>query len=157
MSITLLHPMGSPTYLGHFQRRNLVESTRTVLNLAEVLAENPSSCRVDAIVLNALVTELGLVAGESDASSIAAVVLSSESDESAPTTSNVEITITRLKPELLADNGQLVVLELLKGFLVLEILDDTAGVDHTRAEEPEILHDEVSLLLKWTISHAHQL
>ena len=137
----------SLTYLGHFQGRNLVEGARTVLNLAEVLAENPSSFGVDTIVLDTLVTELGLVAGKSDASSIATVVFRSESNESAPTATNVKIAITRLESELLADNDQLIVLELLKGFLMLEILDDTGGVDHTRAEEPEILH-EVRLLLK---------
>jgi hypothetical protein len=126
MSIVASPSHGSLTYLGHFQRRNLVESTRTVLNLAEVLAKNPCSGGVDAIVLDALVTELGLVAGESNTSSIAAVVLRSESDESPPATSNVEVTITGLKSELLADDGQLVVLELLKSFLALEILDDTS-------------------------------
>jgi hypothetical protein len=78
-----------------------------------------------------------LVAGQSNASSIATVILRSESDESTPAASNIEVAITRLKSELLADNDQLVVLKLLKSFLVFEILDDTAGVDHARAEEPE--------------------
>jgi hypothetical protein len=148
MSIVPSPSYRSLTYLGHFQRGNLVESTGTVLNLAEVFAENPRSGGIDTIVFDTLVTELGLVACESNASSIAAVVLRSESDKSAPTASNVKVTITGLKSELLADGNQLVVLELLKSFLVLEILDDTAGVDHARAEEPEISNDEMRALFK---------
>lgn len=136
------------TYLRHFQRGNLVERTGTVLNLAEVFAENPRSGGIDAIVFDTLITELGLVACESNAGSIAAVVLRSKSDKSAPATSNIEVTITRLKSELLADDGQLVVLELLKRFLALEILDDTASVDHARAEEPKIFNDKMRVLFK---------
>ena len=141
-------PDGDLTYLGHFQRGNLVESTGTVLNLAEVFAENPRGSGIDAIIFDTLVTELSLVACESNAGSIAAVVLRSKSDKSAPATSNIEVTITGLKSELLADNGQLVVLELLKRFLALEILDDAASVNHARAEEPEIFDDEMRVLLK---------
>ena len=139
-------PHGNLTYLSHFQRGNLVESTGTVLNLTEVFAENPRSGGIDAIVFDTLVTELSLVACESNAGSIAAVVLRSESDKGAPATSNIEVTITRLESELLADDGQLVVLELLKGVLVLEILDDAASVDHARAEEPRIFNDEMRAL-----------
>lgn len=141
-------PHGGLTYLGHFQRGNLIESTGTVLNLAEVFAENPRSSGIDAIVFDTLVTELSLVACESNAGSIAAIVLRSESDEGAPATPNIEVTITGLKSELLADDGQLVVLELLKRFLVLEILDDATCVDHARAEEPEISNDEMRGLFK---------
>ena len=148
MSIVPFPSLGGLTYLGHFQRGDLVESTGTVLNLAEVFAKNPRSGGINAVVFDTLVTKLGLVACESNAGSIAAVVLRSESDKSAPATSNVEVAITRLKSELLADDGQLVVLELLKRFLALEILDDAARVDHTRTEEPEISNDEIRVLFK---------
>lgn len=118
------------------------------MNLAEVFAENPRSGGVDSIVFDALVTELSLVACESNAGRIAAIVLRSESDKGTPATPNVEVTITRLKAELLADGGQLVVLELLKRFLALEILDDAASIDHTRTEEPKISNDEMRVLFK---------
>ena len=39
--------------------------------------------------------------------------------------------------DLLADGGELVVLELLKRLFNGEITDDTRGVDHAGAEEPE--------------------
>lgn len=148
MSIVPSASHGSLTYLSHFQRRNLVESTGTVLNLAEVFAEDPRSGGVDSIVFDTLVTELSLIACESNAGRIAAIVLRSESNKGTPATSNVEVTIARLKAELLADGGQLVVLELLKRLLAFEILDDAAGVDHTRTEEPKMSNDEMRVLFK---------
>ncbi len=41
-----------------------------------------------------------------------------------------------VRTDLLADDGELVVLELLEGLFAGDVSDDTGGIDHAGAEEP---------------------
>lgn len=43
--------------------------------------------------------------------------------------------VSGLEIELIANNGQFVVLQFLKGLLLVDVRDHARGVDHARAEE----------------------
>lgn len=47
-----------------------------------------------------------------------------------------DVLVGRLEVELVADDGELVVLELFEGLFLVDVEDDAGGVDHTRAKEP---------------------
>ncbi len=40
--------------------------------------------------------------------------------------------------EFFADDGELVVLDLLKGLLLVKVEDDTGGINHAWAKEPKV-------------------
>jgi hypothetical protein len=100
--------------LGHFQTDNLGVVAGTSRDVAVVQAENASTFWVTAIGQNTFISELGLVPAESDSSHFTAVVFVGKCCEGAPPTSDIKKAISGLKIELLADNSELVVLELLE-------------------------------------------
>lgn len=57
-------------------------------------------------------------------------------DEGSPSAADVEKLVGRLKVEPLANESELVVLELLERLGPGDVLDDARGVDHARSEEP---------------------
>lgn len=65
----------------------------------------------------------------------------SESSKSAPAAANVEEVILGLKVELLADNGELIILELFERLRLRERGRDTGSVNHARTEEPDRSRD----------------
>lgn len=115
----------------HLERDNLVKGTWSILDITEVLAENASLGGVNTVGLDAGVSEGGLLAGEGNAGSVDTVVLGSKGDEGTPSASNVQETIAGLEAKFLADDGELVILELFEGFSLGEVGDDTTRVDHT--------------------------
>jgi hypothetical protein len=58
--------------------------------------------------------------------------------KSSPSTANIEQLVARLETNLLADDSELVILELFEGLLLRGVRDDTRGVDHARAKEPPV-------------------
>ena len=140
------------TYLGHLERNNFSVGTLSAGGVACVGADNLGPLGVAAIVLDALVAESSLVLGKRDTGDTAAIVLVREGSEGTPAATNVEKVVFGLEIELrhvlvdtggrwgvtrlLADNGQLVVLELLKRLLPVDITNDTRRVNHARAKEP---------------------
>ena len=58
--------------------------------------------------------------------------------------------------DLFTDDGELVVLELLKGLLLGEVRDDAGSVDHARAKEP-IGQERVSIPILHVSVVAYQL
>lgn len=123
-------------YLGHLQRDNLGEGLLGS-NFTVILAENPSLSRRNAVVLDPLVSEDGLVLAEGDSGNVAAKVLRGVSGEGSPSTTNVEEGVGRLEFELVADEGELVVLEFFETFFAVDVVDDSRSVDHARSKEPE--------------------
>jgi hypothetical protein len=97
--------------LGHFQTDNLGVVAGTSRDVAVVQAENASPFWITPIGQNALISELGLVLAESDTSHFTAVVFVGKCSEGAPPTTDIEKVISGLKIEFLADNSELVVLE----------------------------------------------
>lgn len=113
--------------------------TRAARDLAVVHAQNTSLVVAHTIVLDALVAERGLVLTQSDAGDVAAVVLRGERAEGAPAAADIEQTVLGLQVELRAHKGKLVVLQFLERLRARDVLDNTRGVDHARAQEPIVL------------------
>ena len=124
------------THLSHLETNDLGEGTLLRGDFSVIHAKYSGTAGVTVIGPDPIVAELGLILAESNASNFASVVLVSESSESTPPTSNVEQAIVGLEVEFLANHGQLVVLELLKAFLLLDVQNDTRSIDHAGTEEP---------------------
>lgn len=124
--------------LGHLQTGDLVVLARRDGNIAVVHAQDFALLLRNTGLAEAAVAPSSLVTSKSNTGSMRAVVDGGELGQSAPTAADVEHALTRLEADLLADNGHLVVLELLEGLFLLDVADDTAGVDHARAKEPAV-------------------
>lgn len=75
---------------------------------------------------------------ELTSSDVRAIVLSCESNESSPSTSNIQHLVSGLQVQLFAHHRHFVVLQLLKSLHTIDVLDDTGSVDHARTKEPRI-------------------
>ena len=92
----------------------------------------------DASFAEAVVAPGGLVAAKGHAGGAGVVVDAGVFGEGAPAAADVEQGVALLQADLLADYGELVVLKLLEGLLVVDVRDNPAGVDHAWTEEPAI-------------------
>lgn len=92
----------------------------------------------DAVLLDAVVSEGGLVQAEGDTSRVRSVVLSSIGGEGTPTASDIEMTLALLELDLLADELQLVVLHLFESLLLCDVTHNTGGVDHAGSKEGSV-------------------
>lgn len=140
--------------LRHLKRGNLLVAANGNGNISVVLANNSALLLGDTNLAHAAVAPSGLVTAESDTSDVGTVLLASEAGKGTPTTANIEHRVALGETNLLANNGEFVVLELLKSLLAVDVRDDTGGVDHARAKEPavEIITTVVvvaDLLLVW--------
>jgi hypothetical protein len=124
--------------LGHLEAGDLVVAAGGDGDLAVVHAEDLGLVLLDANALEAVVAPGGLVATECDTSNVCTVICRSELGECTPTAADVEHPLALLQADLLANNGHLVVLELLERLLLVDVGDDTRGVDHAWAEEPAV-------------------
>jgi hypothetical protein len=98
--------------------------------------------RSDAVGLDVLITEHGLVLAESDTGDITAVVFSCVGGEGTPTAAYVKETIFRLEVKFRANETEFVVLKFFEGGVLVSINDNTGGIDHAVAKEPEMGEDE---------------
>lgn len=127
--------------LNHLQRQNLVVLLLSALgegNVSVVHAQNSGLGGGDTVLGQVVVSVLGLVLSKSDTGDVNTVLLGSKSSESSPSTADIENLLTLLQVGLLTDDSQLVVLHLLKSLLLVDVGDDTGGVDHSGAEEPGV-------------------
>lgn len=122
--------------LGHFKTDNLGEVTGATWDFPVVHAKDTCLVGSDAVGLDALITELGLVLAEGDTGDITAVVFSCVGGEGTPTAAYVKETIFRLEVKFRANETEFVVLKFLKGGVLVSINDNTGGVDHAVAKEP---------------------
>ena len=123
-------------HLSHLETNDFVEGTFLRGDFSVVHAKDTSTVGITTVDPDPLVTKLGLILAESNTGDFAVVVLVSESGKGTPSTSNIEEAIIRLEIEFLADDGQFVVLELLKAFFLLDIQNNTGGIDHAMTKEP---------------------
>ena len=124
--------------LGHLQTSNLLVPTSNGGSITVVHAQNLALRFFNTSFAKTVVSPFGLVAAEGDSSNVSIIVDRSEFSQGTPATAEIEEGVTGLKTNLLADNGQLVVLELLKCLFLVDVADDTGGVDHTRTQEPSV-------------------
>lgn len=124
--------------LRHLETGNLLVAALGDGNVTVVHAQNLALLLGDANLAHGAVAPGGLVAAESDTGSAGAIVLAGEAGEGAPAAANIKQAVALLQTNLLADDGHLVVLELLEGLLPGDVGNDTRGVDHARAKEPAV-------------------
>lgn len=124
--------------LRHLETGNLVVTALGNGDIAVVHAQNVALLLGNANLAHSGVAPSGLVASKSDTGSAGTVVLTGKSSKSSPTTADVEEALALLEVDLLANDGHLVVLELLESLLLGNVGDDTRGVNHTRAQEPTV-------------------
>lgn len=124
--------------LSHLEARNLVVVALLGGDLAVVHAEDAALRLGDTVLAKTLGSESSTSLGKSNTSDVNAVVLGSVGSERSPTTANVEHAVSGLEVELVADHVELIVLELLKSLLAVNVTDNTRSVDHTGSKEPRV-------------------
>lgn len=124
--------------LSHLETGDLLVAAVNPGSITVVRAQNTRLGVLNASLAKAVVAPGGLIAPESDTSDFSTVVDGSVLSKSAPATAKVENLVAGLHTDLLTDNGQLVVLELLEGLFLVDVADDTRGVNHTGTKEPSI-------------------
>lgn len=130
--------MTNTDVLGHLETGDLLV---TALNTGRitVIGANDTALRfLNASLAETVVTPGSLVAAKSNTGNLGAVVNGSVLGKSTPATAEVKHLVTGLNTNLLTDDGKLVILELLKGLLAVDVTDNTGGVDHAGAEEPSV-------------------
>lgn len=123
-------------HLGHLETNDLGEGTFLRGDFSVVHAKDAGAGGITTIILNPFITELGLILSEGDTSNFTAIVLVCKSSEGAPSTSDIEQAIVGLEVEFLANDGQLVILELLEALFFFDIQNDARGINHARTKEP---------------------
>lgn len=71
-------------------------------------------------------------------SDVGAIVFGGKRSQCSPSAPNIQHPVPLLQVELLADHGELVVLQLLEGLLAGDIGDDAGSVDHAGSKEPRV-------------------
>lgn len=124
--------------LRHLETGDLVVLALGNGGIAVVHAENTGLVLRNANLAQAVVAPGCLVAAESNTSDVGAVVCRGEFGEGTPATAQVEHAFAGFEANLLANNGELVVLELFKRLFLVDVGDDAGGVDHAGSEEPAV-------------------
>lgn len=124
--------------LSHLKAGDLVVTTLWNWDVTVIHAQDAGLLLWNAGIAEASVTPGSLIASKSDTGNVCAEVDRGELGKSSPSAADVEHSLALLEIDLLADNGELVVLKLLKGLLLVDVGDDTRGVDHTWAKEPAV-------------------
>lgn len=124
--------------LSHLETSDVLVSTLNTGSIAVVTAKNAALVLLNSSLAKTIVTPCGLVAAKSDTGNVSAVVGRGVLSKSSPAAAKIEDLVTGLNTNLLANNGQLVVLELLEGLLLVDITNNTGGVDHAWAKEPGV-------------------
>ena len=124
--------------LGHLEAGNLLVTTLGDGDITVVHAQDLALLLGDASLAQSIVTPGSLVATKSDAGGLGTEVDAGEASQGTPAAADIKQGLALLETDLLADDGELVVLELLQRLLLVDVRDDTRGVDHAGAEEPAV-------------------
>lgn len=130
--------MSHANVLGHLKTGDLLVFALWDWDITVIHAEDLALLLRNTSLAKSIVTPSSLVAAESDSSSLCTVVDTGEFGKSSPSAADVQKSLAFLEIDLLADNGKLVILELLKRLLLVDIRDNTRGVDHAWAKEPSV-------------------
>lgn len=124
--------------LSHLEAGNLVIASRGNRGVTVVHAQDVALLLIDANLAEGIVAPSSLVATQRDTSSLGAVVDTGKTSQSTPTAAKIEELLALLETNLLTNDSQLVVLELLETLLVIDVGNDTRGVNHAGAQEPGV-------------------
>lgn len=107
-------------------------------NIAVIHAEDSALLFCDTGFAEAVVSPGSLVTTKGNTSNIGTKVDTGKLSQSTPATSDIKHALILLQINLLAYDGKLVILKFFKSFLLVDVGDNTGGVNHTWAEEPSI-------------------
>jgi hypothetical protein len=124
--------------LSHLETGDLVVLALWNRDIAVIHAENSALLLGDTSLAETVVSPGSLVAAKSDTGNLSAKVDTGKLGQSSPAASNIKHALVLLKVNLLANDGKLVILELLKGLLLGDVGNNARGVNHTWAKEPPI-------------------
>ena len=124
--------------LSHFQTGNLVVPALRNRDISVVHTQNLTLVLGNPIPFQPRITPRSLVAAQRHTRNMRTIIDRSELGERAPTAPDIEHLLALLEPDLLAHDGEFVVLQLLEGFFGRDGGDDAGGVDHAGAEEPAV-------------------
>ena len=124
--------------LSHLKAGDLVVAAGWNWDITVIHAQDSALLLWNASSAEASVAPGSLVATKGNAGNVGAKVNAGELGKSSPSAANIEHSLAALEINLLADNGELVVLELLKGLLSVDVGDDARSVNHAWAEEPSV-------------------
>ena len=130
--------MADTNVLSHLKAGDLVVTPLWNWDVTVIHAQDAGLLLWNAGIAEASVTPGSLVTSKCDTGNVCAEVDRGELGKSSPSAANVEHSLALLKIDLLADNGELIVLKLLKCLLLVDVGDDTRGVDHAWAKEPAV-------------------
>lgn len=139
--VNLLQELGEVTHadmFGHLQTGDLVVAALGDWDISVVHAQDVALLLRDTNLAHSVVAPSSLVATKGNTSSPRAVVGAGKAGKGAPATANIQESLALLETDLLAHDSQLVVLELLKALLSVDVGDNSRGVDHTGAQEPGV-------------------
>jgi hypothetical protein len=124
--------------LRHFETSNLLVATRDTRSIAIVETQDAALRIINTRVAKALITPSGLIPAQCNAGDLGTVVNRGVFSKSTPAAAEIKNGVALLKTNLFTDHSKLVILELLKGLLLVYIANDTRGIDHAGTEEPSI-------------------
>lgn len=130
--------MAHTDVLRHLETGDLLVASSGAGGITVVHAENAALRLIDTSLTEAIVTPLSLVTTECDTGNMGTIVDRSILSQSTPATAKVQNRVARLKTDLLANNGKLVVLQLLESFFPVDVTDHTGGINHTGTQEPSV-------------------
>lgn len=130
--------MSNTNVLCHFQARDAFVAPLGHGNVTVVHAENVALGLGNSRLAKTVIPPGGLVSTQSDSSDVSTIIHTGIFGQRSPATADVEELVTRLHADLLANDGELVVLEFFEGFLPVDIRDDAGRVDHAGTQEPAV-------------------
>lgn len=124
--------------LSHLETGDVLISTLNTRSIPVITADDAALILLNTSLAEAVVTPGSLVAAESDTGDMSAVVSGGVLGEGSPSAAKIKDLVTGLDANLLTNDSQLVVLELLEALFLVDITDDTGGVNHAGTEEPSV-------------------
>lgn len=124
--------------LSHLEAGDLVVLALWNGNVAIVHAEDSALLFGDTSLAETVVSPGSLVTAKGDTSYLGAKVDTGKLGQSSPAASNIKHSLVLLEVNLLANDGKLVILKLLKGLLLGDVGNNARGVNHTWAKEPPV-------------------
>lgn len=124
--------------LSHLETGNLVIASFLERNVTIIHAKDPALFLRDTGLSESVIAPSSLVATKSDTGYMSTEVDTGKICKSSPSAANIQHLVSRLEPNLLADNGEFVILELFESFLFRRVRDNTRRVNHAWAKEPAV-------------------
>lgn len=139
--VDLLQEFGKVTdtnVFSHLKTSDFIIAALDNRNVSVVHAEDLALLFGNTDFAKSAVAPGGLVATKRNTSGLCTIVGAGEAGKSTPAAANIQEGLALFETDLLAHNGQLVVLELLEALLLVDIRNDTRGVNHARTQEPSV-------------------